>query len=727
MRFFSFFRQTLPFILPYKWKSLLIVLLISIPITFSLIVPLSLKWIFDYAIAEKNSELMWSILFGLLAGLIITTLANLLRSYLTAVFSASVIQDIRLKLFSHLQKLSMRFYTKTAHGDLISRFTNDLTAVDRIMTSVLFDSVFFILLFLISTAMLFVIEWHLALVTFLSMPLFLLVTNTLGPKAVKSNDEKKEQEAKVVARVQENTHSHMVIRSFDLQSIYLEKFKRQTAILRKHSILSNFLSVFIEKGILLTVALIQILIISAGAFLVIHGYLTHGALVAFVGLLINIVESVSALTKGIPDIFQGMSGMQRITDILAEKPDIANADNAINLSKFVKKIEFQDIAFSYTGEKNQLDNINLKISKGHSVAFVGTSGSGKSTVLNLLMRFYEPLQGNITVDSHNLEQLAIESWHAQIGIVFQESILFNTTVFENILLGNLNADKSMIVDAAHKAELHEFIETLPNGYDTLLGESGVQLSGGQRQRLALARAIVRNPSILILDEATSALDSETEAAINQTLKKLSSERTVISITHRLGLIADYDFIYVLDQGKIAEQGVHNALIAQQGIYHKLWYKQSGFKPEHKGEGILVTAQRLQETSIFAKLDMAFLEQISPFFITEYSEADQTIIREGDSGDSFYMIVRGSVAVLKRNDEGQQIRISVLQDGDFFGEIALLKKIPRIATVKTLTNCTFLLLKRWQFLHIVDQTKHIQCILEKETSARFESASRFDRV
>ncbi len=317
------------------------------------------------------------------------------------------------------------------------------------------------------------------------------------------------------------------------------------------------------------------------------------------------------------------------------------------------------------------------------MALVGPSGSGKSTILNLILRFYDPQQGHVIFDELDLRDAALESVRGQMGIVFQDNVLFNVSVGENIRLGKLNATNTEVVEAAKEAEIHDFILSLPEGYDTVVGERGSRLSGGQRQRMAIARALLRNPAILLLDEATSALDPRTEAAINATLARIARGRTTISVTHRLSSVVTADRIYVLDQGALVEQGTHRELLQRGGLYAQLWREQSG--------GAVVPAQeagtevsRLQRIPLFAALDPELLAAFAKHLMLERHAAGEVIIKQGDIGDKLYLIVRGQVEVVASDTSGQQRLMAVLWAGDHFGEMALLYDMRRTATVRART-------------------------------------------
>jgi ATP-binding cassette subfamily B protein len=365
------------------------------------------------------------------------------------------------------------------------------------------------------------------------------------------------------------------------------------------------------------------------------------------------------------------------------------------------------------------NGLSLTIRAGQSVAFVGRNGSGKSTLLSLLLRLYDPDRGAITLDGRDLRSLTQESLRAQFGVVFQDSFLFDRSIGENIRLGRPDATDAEVVAAARAAQIDTLITSLPEGYETVVGARGGRLSGGQRQRIALAHALVRNPAVLILDEATSALDPATEAAFNETLAGLSLGRTVISVTHRLRSITQADQIFVLDEGGLVEQGTHEELLRLRGLYRHLWDQQTGFTVGEDGRTAAVAPERLRQIPLFAQADEETLARMTGRFVAERYAQGSEIIREGDAGDTFYIIVHGSVEVVGRGGDGQEHRYSVRQDGEVFGEIALLANVPRTASVRALTPCLLLSLARTDFHELLDREAALRATVEQLATQRME--------
>lgn len=452
--------------------------------------------------------------------------------------------------------------------------------------------------------------------------------------------------------------------------------------------------------------LLHVLVIGIGTYMASNNHISIGTLAAFQTLFLSLSLAVTTLTQFMPSVLLAQTGLTRIDELLNETPHVLDKADAKMLEKFHKEITLDDVTFSYTGGEPNLIDARLVIPRGSFAAFVGSSGSGKSTVMNLLVRFYDPDKGAVCIDGTDIKELTQRSLRSRMGIVFHESLLFNTSIRENILLGKPGATEKEIFAAAKAAEIHDVIMGLENGYETQAGERGARLSGGQRQRVAIARAILRDPEIILLDEATSALDPATEASINATLEKIGKGRTVISVTHRLNSIVNADCIYVLEKGRIAESGRHGELLHANGFYKRIWQKQSGFKVSTETGQVVVESERLREMNIFKNLDQKILEETARYIYTDNIPENRVLMQEGDQADNFYIIVRGRVEVLKANGGSELKKIATLQDGDHFGEIALLKSCLRTATVRTLTPCVLLALRREHFSRLLENSPEL---------------------
>src|SRR5579883_198776 len=451
----------------------------------------------------------------------------------------------------------------------------------------------------------------------------------------------------------------------------------------------------------LITSLIQIFVLGLGAYLIIADRsLTLGVLFSFTGLLSSVTSPVEQFTQLLQALQQAAGSMQRVVQILDEREEVADAPDAVPLPRLQRELRFDNVWFSYTGDRPTLQNVSLSIPAGSHVAIVGPSGAGKSSVINLILRFYDPQQGQILLDGVDLRAGTQRSLRDQMAVVFQDTFVFNTTIRENLAYGRLGATDEEIIAAARQAEIHDFILSLPAGYDTVVGERGARLSGGQRQRLAIARALLRNPAILLLDEATSALDPETEAQIQATLSQVTEQLTTIAVTHRLASAANADRIFVLNGGVLVEQGTHAELMAARGLYARLYEEQQG--AALAGVATTVEASRLRRVPLFADLPPEALAAIASRLELERYAPGDTIIRQGDLGDKLYIVDRGQVEVTVNNGPMGEQRLNSLHEGDYFGEIALLLDIPRTASVTALGPVQLLSLSKADFRQLVER-------------------------
>jgi ATP-binding cassette subfamily B protein len=710
-------RQLLTALAPYRGYSVLILGGLLLEMGFNGAVPLGLKCLIDAAITPQDMQVLFVVLGLLAGGVVLVAIVGLGRDYLYAHVCAAILRDLRHRMFSHLQQLSMDFYARTNVGDILARFSTDLAAVDSALTAAIPWAILPALEVVCCTCLLFTLEWRLACVALCVFPLSLLGPRALVPRASAASYERRQQEAHVVTTVQENLGAQPVIKAFSLEQQVLADFAQRLGALVHSSVRVGFLSALVERSAGISILILQIVVLGVGASMAFRGCLSIGSLVSFQSLFMTLSWSLSYVTQYVPHLVQAASGMQRIEELLGEQPQVVDAPEATPLPRFAQAIRFEDVAFSYTSGQRHLRGVSFTIHAGESVVFVGPSGSGKSTILNLLTRFYDPVTGQVAIDGYNLRQVTQASWRAQSGIVFQESFLFNTTIRENIRVGKPEATDAEVEAAARAAEMHDLIERMPHGYETVVGERGNRLSGGQRQRIAIARAMLRDPAILILDEATSALDIATEAAINGTLAQLTRGRTVIAVTHRLASVGQPDRIFVLNHGQLVEQGRHQGLLARGGVYTQLWSKQSGFAISADGTSATVNVARLRPFPLLSALDEGLLAEIARCFVTERYPAERVVVHEGDLGDKFYIIVRGSVRVTTTAAPGGEQELTVLQDGDHFGEIALLQDVPRTATIRTRIPSLFLTLSRAQLLRLMESAPQLRTVLDQEIARR----------
>lgn len=706
----------------YKFYSFIYFVGLILDLAVESFVALSFKFLLDNAIIPKDQNVMIIVLLLLVLGTVVTKVGYIFRWYLYSKIIAGVMRNVRNQLFRRLQQYSMKYFSNVSNGSILSRFSNDTSSIQYLMNMAVPVGVGAFFGIIINMVIIFVLEWKLAILALVGLMLCSIGPYLLSFRASAATHTMKNKQAELLSVVEENICAQKVIKSFSLNHVVMKDFQNNTEELSKMTTKASFLNEimeFIPKGI---IEMFNVFIICVGAFLVFEDYITAGTFVSFNTLFLGLSAAVGNFTWVFPILMDASVSMKRIENFLGENPEIFDSSDAKDVMEYREGIEFSNVTFGYTDQQTCLDNLNFQIPKGVSVAFVGHSGSGKSSILNLIMRFYDPQYGSVKINGQDIRDITMESLHRLTGIVLQENFLFNTTIKENLSLVNPDANDIDIINAAKAAEVHDFIMSLPEGYDTMVGERGGQLSGGQRQRIALARALVCNPAILIMDEATSALDPKTEKAINKTLKRITKGMTVISITHRLESIKDYDLIYVMEKGRIAESGSHEALIKKEGIYAELLGKQGGFIIAEDLKYAEIEAGRLSKIPLFKQLDNKILEELADLFISEYYSSEKIIINAGDYGDRFYVIARGKVEVFIPLDDGKEKIINVLEDGDYFGEIALLKEIVRTASIRARTPCMILSLKRRHFERIISKTPELKHILDIEIDVRLTQLS-----
>jgi ATP-binding cassette subfamily B protein len=538
---------------------------------FNVIMPLSLKYLIDDALGEEDFQALYVILSVLAAAGIITSIVAVWYERWDARLSASVIADVRTRLFDHVQNLPAAYFGRTKRGEILSRFSVDMAGYESSVKHFANSAALPFLELIAGIGLMIWLNWQLAAVALLVFPITLIGPRILTPKAVQANYDQKVNEAAILGVVQENVAAQMVVKAFGLQRKAFGWFSFRNRAARHAMAEATFLSTMVERTVTVSVLLLHLVVLAIGAYLATIGKITVGTFVTFESAFWEISYNIAHLMHFIPVAIQASAAVRHMEELLDEPTRGADRAGAPDLPRITNDITFDRVVFKYEGsDASVLDGLSLKLGVGRKIAIVGPSGSGKSTLLNLILRLYTPNEGRVTIDGVDIRKVTRDSLRKGMAVVFQENMLFNMSIRENIRLGKEGATDAEVMEAAKKAEIHSYIMTLPQKYNTLVGERGDTLSGGQRQRIAIARAIVRNPSVLLLDEATSALDQTTEAAINRTLFKVAEGRTMIFSTHRLTSVVEMDEIIVISGGKATERGSHAELLAANGMYRKLW-------------------------------------------------------------------------------------------------------------------------------------------------------------
>ncbi|MGO4108881.1 ABC transporter ATP-binding protein [Paenibacillus sp. YAF4_2] len=567
-KFFAYYR-------PYRKLFLLDFCCAVILAVLELCFPLAVSHVIDKLLPEGNLKYIVGACAILLAVYVLNTFLSFVVTYWGHMLGINIETDMRKKLFEHVQKLSFRFFDNTKTGHLISRMTNDLFEIGEVAHHGPEDMFIAAMTLIGAFGIMAFINLPLTIMTFIVVPIIILLVLYFNGKMTKATHRLFGDMADFNARVEDTVGGIRVVQAFSNEKHESKLFEGNNSRFRQAKLISYKIIGMNSSITYFLMRLVTLFVLLAGTWYVIEGDLLYGEFVAFV-LMTNIffkpIEKINAVIESYP---RGIAGFRRYVELLETEPDVADSPNAKEVDRLHGDIEYRNVSFGYEGEAKVLDNISLSIKAGETVAFVGPSGAGKTTLCSLLPRFYEISGGSISVDGHNLRDLKLESLRKQIGIVQQDVFLFAGTIRDNISYGQLGASEADIMQAARRARLEEFIASQPDGLDTVVGERGVKLSGGQKQRMAIARMFLKNPPILILDEATSALDTETEQAIQQSLAELSVGRTTLVIAHRLATIKNADRIVVVTENGISEQGRHEELVATGGIYSRLHQAQFG--------------------------------------------------------------------------------------------------------------------------------------------------------
>jgi subfamily B ATP-binding cassette protein MsbA len=564
------FKRFLPYVRPYLGRLILAGLLVSGVAAVNLALVRLAGTLWDIVTVQHDAEQMTRSI-GIFLGLVVLQgLCSMGHSYLTAWVSQNVIADFRKHLFAHLQTLTVSFFSRRRTGELLSRLMSDVTVIQSLVTETPIDAVKQLVTFVGGITFLLLMNWQLCLLILILLPLLVVVSKLFGRRLKSLSTSIQDHTATLSTLAEEVISGIRIVKSFVQAQREKDRFADQVdQTLRLTLSRAGIMAVFIPVISLMTFSSATA-VLWYGGRQVIDGTVTPGDLFAFVLFAGILIGPFSAAARVFTQIKEAQGATQRVFEILDAQPDIDDRPDAQTLVTVEGHVRMENVTFGYDPRYAVLSNLSFEARPGELVALVGPTGAGKTTVINLLHRFYDPIEGRLTIDGRDLRDVALESWYRQIALVPQETILFGGTILDNIRYGMMGAGEAAVREASEAAHAHDFITTLPDGYQTVVGEKGVNLSGGQRQRIAIARAILKNPRILLLDEATSSLDTDSERLVQEALQRLMKDRTTFVVAHRLSTIQRADRILVLDKGKLVEEGTHAQLLERKGLYHYLY-------------------------------------------------------------------------------------------------------------------------------------------------------------
>lgn len=570
-------RRYLKFVKPYRFHIFLTIAIGIVKFGIPLVLPFLLKYVVDniinssLPIATKSTHLIYIMLIAFGLFVILRPPIEYFRQYYAQYIGSRILFDIRGHLFKHLQKLSLRYYANAKTGEVISRVINDVEATKDFVITGLMNVWLDLITILITITIMLTMDVKLTIVSLIVLPFYTLAVKYFFGRLRFLTRQRSQALAVLQGFLTERIQGMQVTRSFALEDYESELFKEKNGEFLNRALKHTSWNARTFTIINTLTDIGPLLIIGFSAYQVIHGHLTLGEMVAFVGYIDRLYDPLRRLANSSTSLTQSFASMDRVFELMDEKYDIVNKENAIYTKKLEGQIHFNHVSFQYNSKDDEvIQDVTFQIEPGQKIALVGSSGGGKSSLVSLIPRFYDVTKGSIEIDGVDVRDYNLKSMREKIGIVLQDNFLFSDTVKSNIHYGNPNASEEEVIAAAKAANAHDFIMSLPDGYDTLVGERGVKLSGGQKQRVAIARVFLRDPSILIFDEATSALDLENEKYIQDAIQELAKNRTTIFIAHRLSTITHVDKIVYVDQGQVVEIGTHDELMAKKEAYYHLF-------------------------------------------------------------------------------------------------------------------------------------------------------------
>ncbi|MFJ8066560.1 ABC transporter ATP-binding protein [Psychrobacillus sp. NPDC096426] len=572
------FKRYMQFVKPYNFQIFLTIVIGIIKFAIPLFIPILIKIVIDniidaetLTVDEKIQQLVYWLGGTALVFLIVRPPIEYYRQYLAQLVSNKILFDIREKLYVHLQKLGLKYYSNTRAGEVISRVINDVEQTKNFVIIGLMNVWLDLATILIAIGIMLTMNVKLTLVTLLAFPFYAFSVKYFFGRLRDLTRKRSQALAGVQSYLHERVQGMSIIKTFTLEKHEQKLFNKANGEFLDKAVDQTIWNAKAFAVVNTITDIAPLLVIAYAGYEAINGRLSVGTMAAFVAYIERLYSPLRRLVNSSTTLTQSFASMDRVFELMDEEYDIVDKKGASTLGNITGEVTFSNVSFKYEKDGNTiLNNVDFHVKAGETVAFVGMSGGGKSTIISLIPRFYDVTDGSVRVDGHDIRDVTVESLRKHVGIVLQDNILFSDSVKSNILMGNPNATDEEVIEAAKAANAHDFIMQLPEGYETKVGERGVKLSGGQKQRVAIARVFLKNPTILVLDEATSALDLESESLIQDSLERLASNRTTMIVAHRLSTITHADNIFVIEDGRVVESGNHAELMNQKNVYYNLF-------------------------------------------------------------------------------------------------------------------------------------------------------------
>ena len=577
------FHNILKYAKPYTKSLIFAFLCLALTSLINLVLPLIVRNMINAVVVLKNHEVLDGLAWDLIIIIGFQAAFAVTHNYIFGFVGHRMTTDFRLEFFSHIQSLSLRFFQERRVGEILSRMSNDISVIQNALVSIPVALLRQSITLLGALAIILYLNWKLTGLILLILPPLMIFARVFGRRLKVFSEKLQDQLAQAVVVLEEGMSSIKIVKSFTREPYERDRFQEKIETAFERAVDKLKISAFFGPFILGLTFLVSALLIWYGGYQVMQGATTPGELAAFFLYALIIAGPIGTFVRLYTQIQEARGAIQRVYEILDTQPIIQNPENPVPLENITGSIQFENVSFGY--QNTVIHDVSFNVLAGQTVALVGPSGAGKSTLIKLLFRFFDPNSGAIRLDGHDIRTLDRKSFLSQIALVPQETLLFGGTVRENILYGKLDATESELKEAAQKANAHEFITNMEKGYDTIVGEKGTKLSGGERQRISIARAILKDPKILVLDEATSSLDNRSESLIQEALETLMAHRTTFIVAHRLSTIHKADQIIVLDKGCIVEAGQHEDLMNHKGLYHSLYTMKMLDPAAHEGSGL----------------------------------------------------------------------------------------------------------------------------------------------